>query len=105
MANEIKMSCIKECDKTDSMNNANHIILSILSKDLFLEEISIMKEIPKLNKLANYLLEVSDYKYSRESANESANNTKKKTEFVYQEKKDDFADFINASLRKQKILR
>ena len=101
MANEIKMSCIKECDKTDSMNNANHIILSILSKDLFLEEISIMKEIPKLNKLANYLLEVSNYKYSRESAN----NTKKKTEFVYQEKKDDFADFINASLRKQKILR
>ena len=82
MANEIKMSCIKECDKTDSMNNENHIILSILSKDLFLEEIS-------------------NYKYSRESAN----NTKKKTEFVYQEIKDDFADFINASLRKQKILR
>ena len=74
MANKIKMSCIKECDKTESMNKANHIILSILSKDLFLEEIS------------NYLLEVSNYKYSRESAN----NTKKKTEFVYQEIKDDF---------------
>ena len=39
MANEIKMSWLKDCDKTDSMNNANNIILSILSKDLSLEEI------------------------------------------------------------------
>ena len=33
--NEIK----KDCDKTDSMNKPNHIILSKLSRDLSLEEI------------------------------------------------------------------
>ena len=41
MANEIKMSWLKECDKTDPMNNANHIILNILRKDLSLKEIFI----------------------------------------------------------------
>ena len=57
-----------------------------------------MKETPKSNKLANYFLEVCNFKYSKESVN----NTKIKSEFVYQEIKDDSADFINASLRKKK---
>ena len=80
------------------MNNVNHILLSILSKDLFFEEIPIMKETPISNKITNYLLEVCNFKYSRKSVN----NTKIKSEFVHQEIKDDFADFINASLRKKK---
>lgn len=57
-----------------------------------------MKETPISNKITNYLLEVCNFKYSRESVN----NTKIKSEFVYQEIKDDSADFINASLRKKK---
>ena len=57
-----------------------------------------MKETLKSNKLANYFLEVCNFKYSKESVN----NTKIKSEFVYQKIKDDFADFINASSRKKK---
>lgn len=57
-----------------------------------------MKETPKSNKLANYFLEVCNFKYSKESVN----NTKIKSEFVYQEIKDDSADFINASSRKKR---
>ena len=56
-----------------------------------------MKEIPKLNKIANYLLEVCNFKYLRESVN----NTNINAKFVNQEINNNFADFINSSLRKK----
>ena len=62
----------------------------ILTQDM--EKIELLKEIPKLNKLANYLLETCSFKYSRESAN----NTKIKTELIYNEIKDDIINFINS---------
>ena len=62
----------------------------ILTQDM--EKIELLKEIPKLNKLANYLLETCSFKYSRESAN----NTKIKTELIYNEIKEDIINFINS---------
>ena len=62
----------------------------ILTQDM--DKIELLKEIPKLNKLSNYLLEACSFRYSRESAN----NTKIKTEFVYKEIKDDLINFISS---------
>ena len=39
IANEIKISWLRDCDKTDSMKSLNNLLLNILSKDLTLEEI------------------------------------------------------------------
>ena len=62
----------------------------ILTDDM--EKIELLKLIPKFNKLSNYLLEKCSFKYSRESAN----NTKIKTEFDFNEIKDDLLSFIDA---------
>ncbi len=62
----------------------------ILTQDM--EKIELLKEIPRLNKLANYLLEKCSFKYSRESAN----NTKLKSILIYNEIKDDLNNFINS---------
>ena len=62
----------------------------ILTQDM--DKIELLKEIPRLNKIANFLLEKCSFKYSRESAN----NTKIKTEKIYNEIKDDLPDFIES---------
>ena len=62
----------------------------ILTQDM--DKIELLKELPKLNKVANYLLEKCNFQYSRESAN----NTKIKTELIYNEIKDDLDDFIKS---------
>ena len=62
----------------------------ILTQDM--DKIELLKEIPKFNKLANYLLEKCSFKYSRESAN----NAKIKSESIYNEIKDDLIIFINS---------
>ena len=62
----------------------------ILTQDM--DKIILLKEIPKINKLANYLLEKCSFRYSRDSAN----NTKLKTEFNYNEIKQDVNDFIDS---------
>jgi len=62
----------------------------ILTQDM--DKINLLKEIPKLNKLGNYLLEKCSFRYSRDSAN----NTKLKTEFNYNEIKQDVIDFIDS---------
>ena len=62
----------------------------ILTQDM--DKINLLKEIPKLNKLANYLLEKCSFRYSRDSAN----NTKLKTEFNYNEIRQDVIDFIDS---------
>ena len=62
----------------------------ILTQDM--DKIELLKLIPKFNKLSNYLLEKCSFKFSRESAN----NTKLKSEFNYNEIKDDLLNFIDS---------
>ena len=62
----------------------------ILTQDM--DKIKLLQEIPKLNKLSNYLIEKCSFKYSRKSAN----NSKLKSEFDYDEIKEDVIEFISS---------
>ena len=57
-----------------------------------MEKTELLKEIPRLNILANYLLEKCSFKYQRKSAN----NSKLKSVLIYKEIKDDLNNFINS---------
>ena len=80
-------------DKFSIISNSEDkypLLRIILTQDM--DKIELLKEIPKLNKVANYLLEKCSFKYSRESAN----NTKIKSEQIYDEIKDNLPDFIES---------
>ena len=62
----------------------------ILTQDM--DKIRLLQEIPKINKLSNYLIEKCSFKYSRKSAND----LRLKSEFDFSEIKQDVLDFINS---------
>ena len=62
----------------------------ILTQDM--DKIRLLQEIPKINKLANFLLEKCSFQYSRKSAND----LKLKSEFDFSEIKQDVLDFIES---------
>ena len=62
----------------------------ILTQDM--DKIRLLQEIPKINKLANFLLERCSFQYSRKSAND----LKLKSEFDFSEIKQDVLDFIES---------
>ena len=62
----------------------------ILTQDM--NKIRLLEEIPKINKLANFLLEKCSFKYSRKSAND----IRLKSEFDFSEIKQDVNDFISS---------
>ena len=57
-----------------------------------MDKIRLLQEIPKINKLANFLLERCSFQYSRKSAND----LKLKSEFDFSEIKQDVLDFIES---------
>ena len=71
----------------------------ILSQDMKI--IELLKEIVKINKLSNYLLEKYNLKYSRESAD----NTKISSLPIYNEIKDYINDFINSWYKIRPIIK
>ena len=62
----------------------------LLTEDL--DKIKLLEEIPKINKLSNFLLEKCSLQYSRKSAND----LRLKSEFNYEEIKQDVNDFITS---------
>ena len=62
----------------------------ILTQDM--DKIKLLQEIPKLNKLSNFLIDKCSFKYSRKSAND----LKLKSEFDFNEIKQDVIEFISS---------
>ena len=62
----------------------------ILTQDM--NKIRLLEEIPKINKLSNFLIDKCSFKYSRKSAND----LRLKSEFDFNEIKQEVLDFINS---------